>query len=111
MAINENDKHNLFQLEKIESKFCNQSRLVSDLNEKVNVVHNESTPLASLPQSPIGSDKVENIPKPGTAIININTESSKYENSVEMSKTTFGLGRNQAQQLGSLNERFSRRGP
>ena len=61
--------------------------------------------MASLPVSPIGSDIIVPIPKPGTAIFNIQTEPSKLECvSSEMSK----MGtRNQSHQQ-SLNDRFSR---
>lgn len=35
--------------------------------------------MASVPVSPIGSDIAVDIPKPGTAIINIQTEPSKLD--------------------------------
>lgn len=107
MAINENDvSQNFSQVEKRNSKLSRNYGLLTGLNEE----ENEGTPIASLPVSPIGSDIAVDIPKPGTAIINIQTEPSKLDiqhRHPEMSKTGF---RNQALQLGSLNDR-SRRQP
>lgn len=73
-------------MEKIDSN--TDRRVVSDLNSKSNKDGN--TPqLASVPLSPIGSE-IGNvgIPKPGTAIINIQTEPSRLDGqALELRKT------------------------